>query len=129
MLWWLAHNAVTAGLLAGLVLLVCRLARPRPAVQHALWLLVLVKLLSPAWLSRPRPWPEVEEPFAAAPVEAATTPIVKVFIPPAKPQQVVAGSPDPATRPTEGLPSVPKSGDLRSKDVARSGDRATTGSP
>src|SRR5689334_2541618 len=29
---------------------------------------------------------------------------------------------------TEGLPEAPEAGDLRSADVARSGDRATTGS-
>ncbi|MBI5757355.1 MAG: PKD domain-containing protein [Planctomycetales bacterium] len=41
----------------------------------------------------------------------------------ASPTPVVRGSPDPAPKPTAGLP---KSGDLRSNSVARSGDRATT---
>lgn len=41
---WLLQNALMAGLLALVVAIVCRLLRPRPAVQHALWLLVLIKL-------------------------------------------------------------------------------------
>ena len=47
MLEWLLQNAVVASLLAGIVAIVCRLLRPRPAVCHVLWLLVLVKLLMP----------------------------------------------------------------------------------
>ncbi len=52
MLWWLAHTTVTAAILAGVVALVCRLGRFRPAIRHALWLLVLMKLMVPpvvAW--------------------------------------------------------------------------------
>ncbi len=52
MLWWLAHTTVTAAILAGVVALICRLGRFRPAVRHALWLLVLMKLMVPpvvAW--------------------------------------------------------------------------------
>jgi beta-lactamase regulating signal transducer with metallopeptidase domain len=62
MLWWLAQNTVTAGLLACLVVALCRLRRFSPAVQHVLWLVVLVKLLTPpliAW-----PW-AVPDPFPA----------------------------------------------------------------
>src|SRR5262245_8947261 len=40
---------------------------------------------------------------------------------------VVAGSPDPATPPDRRSPGA--SGDLRSGEVARSGDRATTAVP
>jgi beta-lactamase regulating signal transducer with metallopeptidase domain len=60
MLWWLAQNTVAAGLLACLVVAICRLRRFSPAVQHVLWLVVLVKLLTPpliAW-----PW-AVPDPF------------------------------------------------------------------
>jgi beta-lactamase regulating signal transducer with metallopeptidase domain len=58
MLWWLAQNTVMAGVLAGLVVLACRVCRFRPAVRHVLWLLVLLKLIAPPLL--PWPWPEVE---------------------------------------------------------------------
>ena len=47
MLWWLLQNTVTAALLAGVVCALCRLGRFRPAVRHALWLVVLLKLLTP----------------------------------------------------------------------------------
>ena len=47
MLWWLLQNALVATVLAGLVALFCRFARPSPAVRHALWLIVLIKLMAP----------------------------------------------------------------------------------
>ena len=53
-LYWLMQNAVAAALLIPLVLLACRVFPHRPAVQHLLWLVVLVKFMTPpivAW-----PW-------------------------------------------------------------------------
>src|SRR4051812_34537817 len=47
MLWWMLQNLLIAGLLAGVVWIVCRVARVGPVGRHALWLLVLVKLLTP----------------------------------------------------------------------------------
>jgi beta-lactamase regulating signal transducer with metallopeptidase domain len=47
MLWWLAQNTVSASILALLVLLVCRFCSLRPSLRHALWLVVLVKLVAP----------------------------------------------------------------------------------
>src|SRR2546423_10742880 len=47
MLWWVVQNTVLTGLLALGVALVCWLARPRPALRHALWLIVLGKLITP----------------------------------------------------------------------------------
>jgi beta-lactamase regulating signal transducer with metallopeptidase domain len=47
MLWWLAQNTMVAGALAGIVALICRWARPSPAIRHALWLVVLIKLVAP----------------------------------------------------------------------------------
>src|SRR5438270_3059471 len=55
MLWWLAQNAVMAALLAGIVTLVCRAGRLRPAVRHALWLVVLLKLVTPPLVHLPCP--------------------------------------------------------------------------
>ena len=76
-------NAVAALLLALLVVAVACVWR-RPAVLHALWLLVLVKLVTPPLVWLPEPWAEppaapktVDPPPAAAPeiaaVEAAPT--------------------------------------------------------
>src|SRR5262249_19518660 len=47
MLWWLAQNTLLAAALAALVAIACRVGRFRPAVRHALWLLVLLKLVAP----------------------------------------------------------------------------------
>jgi hypothetical protein len=46
-LWWLAQNLVTAVLLAAIVAACCLLLRHRPAAQHALWVIVLLKFVTP----------------------------------------------------------------------------------
>src|SRR5688500_8994361 len=53
-LWWLLENALVSAALAAVVALMCRPLWHRPAVRHALWVVVLVKILTPpvvAW-----PW-------------------------------------------------------------------------
>jgi beta-lactamase regulating signal transducer with metallopeptidase domain len=60
MLWWLAQNALVAVVLAVVVGVLCRTCRFRPAVRHALWLIVLVKLIAPPLL--PWSWPAEESP-------------------------------------------------------------------
>jgi beta-lactamase regulating signal transducer with metallopeptidase domain len=47
MLWWMVQTAVVSALLAAVVAVVCRIPRVSPAIKHALWLLVLLKLLTP----------------------------------------------------------------------------------
>ena len=57
-------NAAAAAVLAVFAFaagMVCR----RPAVRHGLWLLVLLKLLTPPLLRVPVPWPAPAEPAAA----------------------------------------------------------------
>jgi beta-lactamase regulating signal transducer with metallopeptidase domain len=56
---WLVQNAVFVVPLAACIAVVCTMLRPRPSVCHALWLVVLFKLLMPplpvwrsAWLDR-----------------------------------------------------------------------------
>jgi beta-lactamase regulating signal transducer with metallopeptidase domain len=51
--WWVVHNTLTAAVLAAAVALVVRIGRPSPAVRHALWLIVLVKLLLPPLVNWP----------------------------------------------------------------------------
>jgi beta-lactamase regulating signal transducer with metallopeptidase domain len=69
-------NALAATLLAVAVAAVARLCR-RPALEHALWLLVLLKLITPPLLPVSLPW---SDPFAAepAPVERPV-PVALVF--------------------------------------------------
>src|SRR5438552_13689875 len=98
MLWWTVQNTIMAAILAAFVALICGLARPRPAVRHALWLVVLVKLLTPplvAW-----PWPA-----AAAPrVEALAADLPRP--PPVRPPD------DPAPEALVAVPADPGAGDV-----------------
>ncbi len=83
MLWWTLQNLVVAGLAAGVIALACRVAHIGPAGRHALWLVVLMKLVTPPlvvldWPSAmPRPrdlatrLAAVRPPVPAAPVPAA----------------------------------------------------------
>jgi beta-lactamase regulating signal transducer with metallopeptidase domain len=84
MLWWLAQNAVMAAVLAGVVALVCRVGRLRPAVRHALWLVVLLKLVTPPFVSLP--WPGLSS--APIPTDPEAVPLEASILetaPPAPP--------------------------------------------
>ncbi|MEX2142889.1 MAG: M56 family metallopeptidase [Pirellulales bacterium] len=82
MIAWLVQNAVAVAPLSVCVAIVCRLVRPAPAACHALWLLVLLKLVVPplpvwksAWLDQ---WfvgqrTIVEEPTANDAVRTAAS--------------------------------------------------------
>lgn len=47
LLWWFGQNTLAALLIIPCVLLACRLFRDRPAVQHLLWLVMLLKFVTP----------------------------------------------------------------------------------
>jgi beta-lactamase regulating signal transducer with metallopeptidase domain len=68
-MWVLLHTA-TVLLLAIIVLIVCRWSRLDPAARHALWLLVLLKLLVPPFVAWP--WPLPILPDARHQTRAAT---------------------------------------------------------
>src|SRR5262245_40288169 len=77
MLWWLAQNALAAAVLAIIVAAVCRLGRFSPPVRHALWLVVLIKLLTPpivAWPWSPAELWETPDPTPIVAVSAAAPP-------------------------------------------------------
>jgi beta-lactamase regulating signal transducer with metallopeptidase domain len=66
------YNAVVASILAVLAAGLCRIWR-RPALAHALWLLVLLKLLIPPLVAVPLPWfGETGSSVPAAPPEVET---------------------------------------------------------
>jgi beta-lactamase regulating signal transducer with metallopeptidase domain len=67
MLEWIVLNTVSATILAGFVLILDRFRRLRPATRHALWLVVLLKLLTPPIIHWPWPLPCVS--LAEAPAE------------------------------------------------------------
>ena len=60
MLAWAMQNLTLAALLAGLVWLLCHIHRFGPATRHALWLVVMVKLVTPPLVvwpwAIPAPW-------------------------------------------------------------------------
>ncbi len=64
---WLLENGIVTAVLAALVWALCRWGRIGPVWRHALWMVVLIKLLMPpvfAW-----PW-AVRDPLATAPIMA-----------------------------------------------------------
>src|SRR5262249_13780459 len=68
-------NAVTSALLAVAVLFVARWCR-RPAVKHGLWLLVLIKLVTPPLVDVTVAWPGDAAPTPPAPALAAPAEMV-----------------------------------------------------
>ena len=47
MIWWMLQTFIVTTVLAGCVWFICRIARPSAAMQHALWLVLLLKLVTP----------------------------------------------------------------------------------
>jgi beta-lactamase regulating signal transducer with metallopeptidase domain len=102
-------NAVAATLLAVAAAAVGRLAR-RPALAHGLWLLVLLKLLTPPLWQVSVPWPEGDGPPPAAaelppapalPADTLTALAAPAAAdePPALPEQPAAAPPPPRAAP------------------------------
>jgi beta-lactamase regulating signal transducer with metallopeptidase domain len=75
MLEILVGNTLVAAALAIVVFLLCRASRPSPAVRHALWLVVVVKLLSPTGLLWSVPLP-LETPSLLENTQADAVPDV-----------------------------------------------------
>ena len=66
MAWWLFQNLVITAVLTAVVVLICRVARLGPVARHALWLVVLVKFMTPPLIM----WPwAVPDPFGVATVD------------------------------------------------------------
>src|SRR5437868_4222615 len=68
-------NAVCAAVLAVLAVAAERLVR-RPALTHCLWLLVLVKLVTPPLFPLSLPWLPAEAAAESAPAPEAAAPVV-----------------------------------------------------
>jgi bla regulator protein BlaR1 len=67
-------NAILATLLAVVVAGLARLCRARPALVHGLWLLVLLKLMTPPLIPLPLPWPTPAEEVVAVKVGEPSEP-------------------------------------------------------
>jgi beta-lactamase regulating signal transducer with metallopeptidase domain len=99
-------NAVMATLLAALVAVLTRFCR-RPAVRHALWLLVLLKLLTPPLLSLPvlgPRMPEVDSPHDET-VDAFAEELPSITEPP-QPMEAIS-EPSEQSAPLPSEPSAP----------------------
>jgi beta-lactamase regulating signal transducer with metallopeptidase domain len=105
-------NALIAGGLALVAFGLGRLCR-RPALAHALWLLVLLKLLTPPLLPVAVPWPE-----AAPAQEAAVAPILPAATTPADQPDPLPGPPPgaPAEAETAAAPVVAPGGEARAAE-------------
>ncbi len=91
-------NAVAAAALALVAVLVGSVCR-RPALAHGLWLLVLLKLLTPPLVRVPVPWPAEAPPRAARPAP------VEVVSEPALPEADEAPAPGAAPAPRVPAPA------------------------
>ncbi len=66
-LWWAGQNTITVAVMIPFVAVACRLFRHRPAVRHALWVVVLLKFVTPPVVSWPWTAAEVREALWQAP--------------------------------------------------------------
>ena len=81
MAWWVFQNLAATSALAVLVIALCRVVRPGPVAKHALWLIVLIKFLTPPVVEWPWALPDpmglsvtrVEPGEAEAPAVLTTT--------------------------------------------------------
>ena len=92
MFWWMAQNTLLAGALALAAALACRFGRFSPALRHALWLVVLLKLITPPlplyslplgavevdWLLPAHP--AEQRPIADVPAHALPAAPLEVFV-------------------------------------------------
>ncbi|MFA6244656.1 MAG: hypothetical protein WC655_27175, partial [Candidatus Hydrogenedentales bacterium] len=67
MYWWLIQHLVIVTLLATLVLVAGRVFRLSPAVRHALWVVVLIKLMMPPVIVWPWAMPQYDAVAESAP--------------------------------------------------------------
>lgn len=73
-------NAIAAGVLALVASVASHFCR-RPAITHGLWLLVLLKLITPPLVHVPLPWPTSAEPAAAAPTDSSQAWVAVLQVP------------------------------------------------
>ena len=67
MAWWIFQNLVSTTALAAAVALTCRYGRIGPVARHALWVLVLVKFITPPIVE----WPwAAPDPFSLAAIDS-----------------------------------------------------------
>jgi beta-lactamase regulating signal transducer with metallopeptidase domain len=109
MAWWIFQNLVVTAALAGVVAAICRFGRIGPVGRHALWVLVLVKFVTPPLLA----WPwAAPDPLGVSRLDAW------------------AGARESGPGPTRAADSVEPSAsdDVRPRDAAPDGRSASPAS-
>lgn len=102
LLWAVAVNVALAALLAIPAALASRFLRHRPAVVHGLWVLVLLKLVTPPFVEVPLVW-VCEEPMTNEPV------VAEMVVECPGPQPAMVPDPEPELPPTPvALPTEPE---------------------
>src|SRR3954463_3764813 len=96
MLWWTVQNLVITAMLACLAWVVCRWRRIGPVARHALWLVVLLKLLTPPalvwpWAMRDPIYPALRGMFHQAAEQSSQTVALAAPIEVEKPVKPVHG--------------------------------------
>jgi len=111
MLWWTTQNLVITTFLAGTVWCLCRVLRVGPVWRHALWMVVLLKLLTPPLLF----WPwAVRDPLGLSdgsasiiakvgPPAGATSPSARARVPVGGVAADLGASPDAESDPDPDL--------------------------
>src|SRR5215813_7963362 len=100
-------NCVMALALAAVAASAGRWCR-RPAVAHGLWLLVLLKLVTPPLVTVPVPWPEPDEPAAPSAAAALPEPLPPARAPDPGPEPAVPVLPVPPEQARAGPEAVPE---------------------
>ena len=112
MAWWIFQNLVVTSVLAGVVALICRFGRIGPVGRHALWVLVLVKFVTPplvVW-----PW-TAPDPLGVSRIDARA---VVREIEPGPTASAGSGEPGASDVFTQGLGARPLAAALRAKRPA-----------
>jgi beta-lactamase regulating signal transducer with metallopeptidase domain len=76
MLWWALQDLVITALMAAVLWAVCRLGRVGPVARHAMWVVILVKMLTPPLVTWPWSVPEISYASASSSTDHASQVVV-----------------------------------------------------
>ena len=115
MLVWFAETTIVAGILAGVAMVAGRLRPIPPSARHALWLVVLIKFLTPPLVAWPWAidWRSMEWPCAQT--QACGAVVAAMEIPPS----IV-----PVSAHCDVLTFAPKCNEQDANDSSPAGDAA-----
>src|SRR5215831_17126298 len=104
--WMLVQNVAIASVLAGVAALASRLRRVGPVARHALWLVVLIKLVTPPFLVLESPWAWPEPPTATTELPVDVRPVTMMVLPAASSQPAAVPLPEIRQRTSDTTSAV-----------------------